>query len=169
MQDLICKPLGPEHNRAAFLCEESSLTEYIKTKARKERDEGFCAVFVASFSDDDKNIVGYYTVSNFSVELSHISTDISKKFPRYPQVPVTMIGRLARHIDHRKKGIGDYLLIDALKRAFDASQNIGSVAVVVDPINEIAADLYKKFGFIHINNDNQRLYMPMGTIEKLGL
>ena len=43
---------------------------------------------------------------------------------------------------------------------------IGSIAVVVDPINKIAISFYKKYGFINLP-DSKRMFLPMQTIKQL--
>jgi hypothetical protein len=58
-------------------------------------------------------------------------------------------------------------LIDALKRSYNtAIGSIGSMAVVVDPIEEKARSFYLKYGFIDLP-DSGRMFIPMGTIAQL--
>ena len=66
------EPLGPRHNRAAFSCGNDSLDDFIKTKARKERDLGFCAVFVMREEAAPSVIAGYYTLSTHSTRIEGI-------------------------------------------------------------------------------------------------
>lgn len=64
------------------------------------------------------------------------------------------------------KGLGKLLLIDALKRSFEVSKVIGSMAVVVDLIYENTAKCYQKFGFILLP-DSEKMLLSMKTIEQL--
>lgn len=58
--------------------------------------------------------------------------------------------------------------MDALKRAYENSSVIGSVAVVVDPKDEKAAKFYQAFGFHTL--DGQKMFLPMRAIpDWLGL
>ena len=43
----------------------------------------------------DGAIGGYYTLSATSVKLTEFPADITRKLPRYPLVPATLLGRLA--------------------------------------------------------------------------
>ncbi|WP_446486046.1 hypothetical protein [Caulobacter sp. LARHSG274] len=163
------QPLGSSHDRAAFACGEASLDEYLKTKARKEFELGFGAVFVLSSSDAPTVIAGYYTLSALSVEVTGIPEHLRKKFPKYPIVPVTLLGRLARSLDHKGQGVGEMLLMDALNRAQLAAESVGSHAVVVDPIDQKAKAFYEAYGFYSLVGGTQRLMLPMDTIRKLKL
>jgi len=78
-------------------------------------------------------------------------------------LPVALLGRLARDTNYKGQGIGELLLADALKRAYQASSTIGSCAVVTDPINEKARRFYDGFGFISL--ESGRMFIPMDTIK----
>ncbi|MBI4660690.1 MAG: hypothetical protein HY735_17780 [Verrucomicrobia bacterium] len=59
-------------------------------------------------------------------------------------------------------------MVDALKRAYENSSVIGSVAVVVDPKSEKAAKFYAMFGFQRL--DGQKMFLPMKAVpDWLGL
>jgi GNAT superfamily N-acetyltransferase len=58
-----------------------------------------------------------------------------------------MPGRLAVSENHRNQGLGEFLLLDALKQSLISSGVIGSTMVVVDPKNESAARFYQRYGF----------------------
>ena len=67
------------------------------------------------------------------------------------------------------KGIGELLLMDALKRSFDvAVGSIGSMAIIVDAIDEHAKGFYEKYGFIYLS-DSGKMFLPMRTVSMLFL
>lgn len=82
-------------------------------------------------------------------------------------VPVRLLGRLA--VDHRYsgQGAGEFLLVDALQRAFTQSSQIAAAAVVVDALDEVAAAFYRHFGFIPLPDQPRRLFLPMKTIADM--
>jgi ribosomal protein S18 acetylase RimI-like enzyme len=162
------QPLGPSHDRATFACGEASLDDYLKTKARKEHELGFSAAFVMTPVAHPSVIAGYYTLSALSVEVTGIPEPLRKRFPRYPVVPVTLLGRLARSLDYQGQGVGEMLLIDALNRAQSAADSVGSHAVVVDPIDERARAFYQAYGFLPLVG-TRRLFLSMATIKMLNL
>ena len=92
---------------------------------------------------------------------------VARKLPRYQLLPATLLGRLA--VDQRQRGIGlgGALLLDALHRAYRQSSQIGSVAVIVDAIDDDARRFYRHFNFNELPNRTDRLYLPMKTIVSL--
>ena len=77
-----------------------------------------------------------------------------------------MLGRLARDKNIKGERIGETLLLDALKRSFDTSIKIGSMAVIVDPVDQDAKNFYLKYGFIELP-DSEKMFMTMKTISTL--
>ena len=65
------------------------------------------------------------------------------------------------------EGTGEYLLMDALRRALQASREVASVAVVVDVKDDNAVAFYRRYEFIPRADRPTRLFLPMGTIERL--
>ena len=117
---------------------------------------------------DPGQIAGFYTLSATTIELEKLPPEFTKKLPRYPHLPATLLGRLARALEFEGQGIGDLLMVDALTRAYESSSVIGSVAVVVDPKDEKAARFYGAFGFQPL--DGQKMFLPMKVVpDWLGL
>jgi hypothetical protein len=161
--------LGPQHDRAAFSCGNARLDDFIKTKARRESQLGYCAVFILVAAEGSRTVAGYYSLSSHSVALDGIDEASRMKLPRYPNVPTTLIGRRARGLQFRGTGAGEVLLLDAFKRALQTSRQVGSYAVTVDAIDDDAVAFYSKYGFLPLIGHARRLYLPMVTIERLGL
>lgn len=159
------EPLDKQkHDRAAFSCGQEALDNYLKQKATHELEKHVAAVFVAT--PDGRTIGGYYTLSQYAVDADDIPADLLKqlKLPKYPALPATLIGRLATATAFKGKGIGVRLLMNALERALNASQQVASLAVVVDAKGG-AAGFYLKYGFIPLLPDHpNRLFLPMKTV-----
>lgn len=77
-----------------------------------------------------------------------------------------MLGKLAINQKYKGQGLGKLLLIGALIRSFEVSKVIGSMAVVIAPIDENAVKFYKKYGFILLP-DSGKMFFSMKTIEQL--
>jgi predicted GNAT family N-acyltransferase len=78
-----------------------------------------------------------------------------------------LIGRLAVNDAHRKQGLGEKLLVDALQRSFDFSSQVASYAVVVDAKGDRAKSFYLKYGFIELSGIANRLFLPMKLVAEL--
>jgi ribosomal protein S18 acetylase RimI-like enzyme len=159
------EPLGTSHDRAAFSCGVPPLDKYLQTQASQDMKKSLAAVYV--LTPDGKTIAGFYTLSAYSVELDKIPDEIAKKLTRMPEVPATLIGRLARSNAFSGQRIGESLLTDALKRSLANSESVASWAVIVDGKDAGAVAFYKKYGFMEIPSTPNRLFFPMGTIAKL--
>lgn len=120
-------------------------------------------------SEDGSTIAGFYTLAQFAVELDEVPPDVAKMLPKYPMVPVTLLGRLAISTVHRGQGLGELLLMDALRRSFELSRHVASAAVLVDAKDDSATAFYRRYGFLDLLDDERRLFLPMGTIERLFL
>ncbi|MGQ0457779.1 MAG: GNAT family N-acetyltransferase [Hyphomicrobium sp.] len=160
------EPLG-KHDRAVFLCEEESLTRYLKEQASQDAKRRVAAPFVAVTEDDRKTVVGYYTLSATNVELKDVPDNLARQLPRYPLVPATLLGRLARDQSLKGMGLGEFLLLDAIHRAVAHSTEIASAAIIVDAINAKAVSFYKHFNFMTLADRPDRLFLPMATAAKL--
>jgi len=150
------------HRRDHFSCGIIALDSYLHKQARQDMKKKVSVCFVNCTADD--TVIGYYTLSNGSIPRSELPPTLQHKLPRYEQLPVTILGRLAIDHTHQRKNIGTLLLIDALKRSNDASAAIGSYAVFVDPIDEVASRFYERFGFIKLP-DSAKMFLPMKTIQ----
>jgi GNAT superfamily N-acetyltransferase len=152
------------HRREDFSCESPELTEFLRTRARKETKARASACFVLVPVADRGRIAGFYTLSATSVALEKVPEELSRKLPRYPELPATLLGRLARDSSFKGQGIGNLLMVDALKRAYETSSVIGAVAVVTDPKDDRAARFYAEFGFKLL--DGHRMFLPMKAIPE---
>jgi len=82
-------------------------------------------------------------------------------------VPATLIGRLAVDLRYRGQKLGEFLLIDALRRSHEASKLVASMAVIVDSKDDQATALYRKYGFLAFLDEPRRLFLTMKTIKGL--
>jgi len=159
------QPLGHRHDRAAFSCGVSSLDNYLHRHASQDLRKHAAVPFV--LTPDGTRIAGFYTLSQYAIQLESLPAAILKKLPKYPVVPVTLLGRLAVSLAFRGQGHGQTLLLDALHRSLRSSRELASAGVIVDAKDASAASFYAKYGFLEIPRIEQRLFLPMGTIEML--
>jgi ribosomal protein S18 acetylase RimI-like enzyme len=162
---LYVEPLGASHDRAVFSCGVPPLVKYLQTQASQDMKKRLAAVYV--LTPDGNTIAGYYTLSAYSVRLDKIPEEIARKLTRMPEVPATLVRRLARSSAFRGQGIGEILLADALKRSSANSKFVASWAVMVDAKDANAVAFYRKYGFIEIPATPSRLFLPMETVAKL--
>lgn len=160
----VIEPLDAQHNRSDFECGVEPLDRYLKQQASQDMRRRIAALFVLVDQDID-SIAGYYTLAATAIRLAELPPEITKKLPKYPLVPATLLGRLAVDQRYQGQGVGSFLLMDALRRSFNSE--IASMAVVVDAKDDKARDFYEHHQFIPFPEQSQRLYLPMTTIAKL--
>ena len=158
--------LQKDHVRNAFSCGTPALDRYLHQQARQDHEKQVAAVFVLLQGTSPK-VLAYYTLSAFTIETRQVPATLARKLPRYPQLPVTLLGRLAVDQQCKGQGIGQFMLLDALRRCHQAASDIAAMAVVVDAKDEAAAAFYLHYGFIPLDDSANRLFLPMATIAKL--
>ncbi len=146
-----------------------ALDRYLKQQAKQDKRKRVAVPYVLLSADN--HIAGFYTLSSDNIRVDDLPPDTVKKFrlPHYEAVPATLIGRLARDLSFKGQGIGEVLLIDALKVAWETSSLIASMAVLVDAKDANARRFYQDFGFLSFPETTNRLFLPMQTIQEMFL
>jgi predicted GNAT family N-acyltransferase len=153
------------HDRAGFDCGVPSLNSYLQRQASQDVDKRAAVVYVAVI--EPPMIVGYYTLSQYSIEITKLQESMAKKLARYPVVSATLLGRLAVIGALKGQRLGETLLFDALRRSLAQSAYIASAGVVVDAKDERAAGFYRRYGFIPIFDADLRFFLPMRDIQRM--
>ena len=157
-----------KHRRSSFCCGKDSLDNYLRKQATQDLKRKISTVFVLVDAQEDEletDILGYYSLSAFVVEVTDLDDAFAKSLPRYPLLPATLLGRLGIDRQQRWKRFGELLLIDALMKSFEVSNQIASLAVIAEALDEDAASFYLKYGFQRFKQDPMRLYLPMKLVE----
>ena len=160
------EPLCRQHDRAAFHCGADGLDRYLKQQARQDADKRVAAPFVAVRATEAR-VLGYYTLSASVLTLADLPDELARKLPRYPQLPVTLLGRLAVDQSTKGQGLGEHLLLDALHRGLVYADQIAAMAVVVDAKDERAVSFYRHYGFVPLQAQPSRLFIPMRSVAQL--
>lgn len=154
------------HLRNDFDCGKELLNLYLQTRAGQDMKRKLAACYVLT-DGESESVIGYYTLSNYSIPTNAFAEQIRKRLPAsYKSIPTTLLGRLAIDKKHQGKKYGKILLIDALKRSLENSKLIASFAVVVDPLDEEARNFYLKYDFIELP-DSKRMFVSMKTLDEL--
>ena len=136
MKDYVCEPLGNQHDRRKFDCGVSILNDYLAKYAKQDVKRKASAVFVLVERAEPKRVIGFYTLCATSVALAELSEEVTRKLPRYPEIPAILVGRLARDVNH--PGVGSLLLSDAITRCIRVAIEIAASLIVVDSKGQAA-------------------------------
>jgi GNAT superfamily N-acetyltransferase len=157
-------PLSAKLDRTGFQSGRDLLDRYFKYQANEDIEKKLAACYVY-LGEDQKRVIGYYTLSASSIPQDMLTPDFTKRLPgSYSSIPMILLGRLAVDQRFQGKGIGRLLLVDALKRCYHSSELLGIFAVVVDPLDGNAMEFYLKFGFVLLP-DSKKMVLPMRTIK----
>jgi len=159
------EPLSSKHDRAAFSCGNAELDAYLNKQAGQDARKRVAVPFV--ITPDHMVVAGFYTLSQHAIDLGEIPAGLARKLPKYPMVPVALLGRLAVSTQFRGQGLGRRLLLDALYRSLQSARQAASAAVIVDAKDAEALSFYRKYGFIELPRIERRFVLSMGTIDAL--
>lgn len=152
--------LNSTHDLSRFDCGNASLNDWLKSNAL--RSEGQSArTYVAC---ENNTVIGYYCIATGSVERRALPSKLKRQQGLPNQIPVAIIGRLARDLAYRGTGLGLDLLQDALRRIVSASEIIGVRCVLVHAIDGNAAKFWKDNEFIEYPDGSRTFFMPVETI-----
>jgi len=157
------EPIGTHHQREGFACGEAVLDEFLKTRARKHREQNISSTFVA-VPPGGSVVAGYYTLAERMLLFEDMPTALVKRPPRHP-IPSVLIGRLAVDMAHQGNGVGKILLVDALRTCVAAADLIGIFAVVVDAKNERAKSWYQRHGFSSLPSRPMQLFILIDALR----
>ena len=159
--------LDKSHDRTEFDCGQPMLNEWLQDRAGQFDRRDLSRTFVATRTAESL-VLGYYAISTHRVIHDVLPPAEAEGLPRL-DVPVVLIGRLAVDQSAQGEGLEALLLIDALRRSAQISEQGGIRAVEVDAIDDAAKNFYLKFGFPPLLDDPRHLFLPMHEIRKLKL
>ncbi|MBQ9626238.1 MAG: GNAT family N-acetyltransferase [Treponema sp.] len=145
----------------SFDCGVSVLNEFLSRYAAKNDTLGIGKTFVAL--NDDKNIVGYFTLATAQIAFEKIPEDSKTKLPKYP-IPALRIARLAVNQSVQGKGVGKWLLSQAFIKAVQVSDVAGLYFVIVDA-KETSKSFYERYGFKKIPDASLTYLLSIETIK----
>ncbi|MFI3123888.1 MAG: GNAT family N-acetyltransferase [Methylococcales bacterium] len=151
-----------KHNRKDFDCGVEELNVYLKQIANQDQRRNLTRVYVLA---EEKQIIGYYSISGHSVSRDTLPTDI--KFGSYQQIPFLLLGRLAVDKQYQGNGYGDALIFHALKMTVETAEKIGILGIIVEAKDDKVAMFYEGFGFKRLSATKNRLVLPLNAIIEL--
>lgn len=151
------EPLTGAHDLDRFDSGMAELDRWLRSSAKTARSAGTAATYVLCRADQ---VVGYYALAMSAVTHTDAPSRLRRGMP--DPVPVVLLARLA--IDRTEQGtrLGGHLLIDALHRCVRGGQEFGARAIVVDAIDQRAADFYRHFDFHDL--DQRRLWRRLSDV-----
>jgi ribosomal protein S18 acetylase RimI-like enzyme len=159
----VTEALSREHDQNAFQSGVAIFDRYLRELALQDIKRRVAGCFVACANNGE--IAGYYTLAAASVPLDGLPPETAKKLPRYPAVPVMLLGRLAVASKFKGLGLGRALIADAAIRT--DGFKIGAFALIVDAKDDHAVEFYRATGFSVIAGESRKLFLPIARALQL--
>ncbi len=158
------QPLAFGDRLDQFDCGVPSLDAWLSRYALPAAAAGSARTFVAIDSTQDR-VVGYHALAAASIEYDAATTRLRRRgMPRHP-IPVILLARLAVDRSVQGRGLGAWLLADAMRRATAAAEQLGIPALVVHALDEHARTFYERHGLAPATTDPQHLMILVKDIR----
>ena len=150
------------HDRKGFDCGVEALNNYLKHMANQQSIKDNSRTYVLETPKKPHTIIGFYTLSMVSVDLTMLPQNLQKK--HHNNHSAGLIARLAIDKHYTKKGLGSWLLVDALKKLLTASNTVAFPVIVVDA-KEGVSTFYEQFGFTPFIDEENKLLISVADVR----
>lgn len=139
------QPLDNEHRINGFECGVGSLDIWLVKHARAAVGAESARTYVVVDTEQDR-VVGYHALTLCSIE--HVeATERARKGMSKNPIPAMLLSRLAVDKTVQERGIGAWLLKDAMNRGLSVAEQAGMRLLLVHAVNNNAREFYEHFGF----------------------
>ena len=152
-----------KHDRNRFDCGISTLNNYLSVMANQQAKKDNTRTFLLEDEANPAYIVGYYTLTMTPIDFKKLPIKLKNK--HHGLTSSGLIARLAIDNRYKGKGLGEWLLIDALRKLLMASETVAFPIVIVDS-KEGAKDFYSKYGFTAFEDLDSKLFITIADIRR---
>lgn len=156
--------LSGDHDRKGFRCGSEPLERYLRETAKSHlaKGVGITRVMVERNARKPKPVLGYFTLTSTLAKAADWP-GVVKGLPAM-LLPIVLLGRLAVAEAWQKRGIGSLLLAAAREIAAGSMRGTGGVGMAVDPADEGLVEFYAKYGFIRVEEESLRMFLPLDSL-----
>ncbi len=149
-----------------FDCGDESVNAYLHESCLEEESERFAKIFIMLDNSSGYKLVGYYTLSNASIEAKELPDEFmkGKAFP----CPAILIGKFGIDKNFQGKKLSRVLLWDVYRRILLLYKGDSAFkAIRVDTRKEEAENFWNKQGFFRLQKRSKCFFLPVTTLIKL--
>ena len=155
---MLVLPLSNGHDRKGFDCGNAELNRWFAQVAKQHKEKGVSSTFVVVDDEASTEVLGFYAISLAELVNAELPPQYRKRLPI--KVPAFRLGRLATAKSHARKGIGEFMLFDAIDRVTRIASEIGEICLVVNA-KPSAVDFYTRYGFEQMADHPLNLFVPL--------
>jgi predicted GNAT family N-acyltransferase len=152
--------LEPSHDVSKFDCGQPSLNEWLQKHALTSEGRTARTYVVC---ENNVTVIGYYCILTGSVARGALPGKLKRVQGLPHEIPVAILGRLARDLRYRGTKLGADLLRDAISRIVAASDTIGIRCILVQALDEKSCAFYKDYQFVETPIGSRTLFLPIET------
>jgi predicted N-acetyltransferase YhbS len=160
---VIIEEITRQHNRKAFDCGIRELNQFLQRQARQKTSKHISKTYVACEDSAAAIVLGYYTLTGYSVT----TPPAHKDYKKYPHpLSAVKLAQLAVDCSRQGERLGEQLLIDAINRTVLVAQQISAIGLFVDPMTSKVIPFYQQYGFLPGNPDDHaclEMWLPIKT------
>jgi len=160
---VIIEEVTRHHNRKIFDCGVDNLNEFLRHQARQKTAKQISKTYVACKIAEPTSIIGYHTLTGYSVT----TPPTHKDYKKYPHpLNAVKLARIAVDRSYQKGHLGEKLLVDAIYRTVLVAEQISAIGLYVDPMTPEIVPFYRQYGFLSAdpNNHSQlEMWLPIKT------
>lgn len=147
----------------AFDCGQAALNQFLERYALVNQKANSAQTYVCCHGDV---VVGFYSLAVGSVDPEAAPSSVMKGLARHP-VPVILLTRLSVDKAHRRKGLGQALLKDALLRTAQAADIAGIRCLLVHAKDDAARQWYESWEFEPSPTDPYHLFLMLKDLKSM--
>lgn len=162
MSEWVSSRINSSHELYGFDCGQEALNTWLRKSALRADAQGTARTIVWS-APHDPGVVAYYSIAPTEVRRDGLARSAHGG---HSVIPAYLLARLALDRTLQRRGLGTYLLLDAIELILAASASGGGRLLVVDAIDDVAAGFYRDHGFSAITG-TRRLYVRISSLRAM--
>ncbi|MGE4428630.1 MAG: N-acetyltransferase [Solirubrobacteraceae bacterium] len=157
------EPLAERHQVEAFRCGVPDLDEWLARHAHGAAGHGTRTHVLTDRVGT--RVLGYFAIAPHLVARDELPRSIGRGGPA--RIPAILLAKLALAAELQGEGLGNELLVHALRTIVRAARIAGGRLLVVDALDDGAAAFYRARGFVDVPAGDRRLVLKLSTAARL--
>jgi hypothetical protein len=150
--------LRKSHNRNDFDCGEEPLNDFLKQQARQADERNLVRTWVIEDAASPGRVLSFYSTSPCEI----LPPKGVRGYKGYPHdVPFLRLTRLATDLRYTKMGFGEIALLSAVADVVAIHSQTAIGGLVVDAKDEQAANFYRRYDLIPLDEPARTFYLPI--------
>lgn len=156
--------LAPDDALNEFDCGIESLNSWLVHHAGPALAGGSARSYMV-FDAEQGRVVGYHALCAATIDRRDATARVRADMPRHP-LPAVLLARLAVDITVQGRGIGAFLLQDAMVRSVAAAEQVGIRLLLAHAVDDRARSFFLHHGFEPSQTDPLNMQLVVKDIRR---